>query len=176
MGVRRNDVRAQRELYDLLVLRMYNTVLRILKNREDAEDCVQMGFSILFNKIEIFDPKKGTFAAWSTRIFINESLGILRRRKIRFDSINDNMYVESYSISPLEKMKAEDILNLMDRLNDQMRVIFNLYEIEGYSHKEIGQILDIAESSSRTYLMRAKKKLKTLVENQNDEKQRSKWI
>jgi len=174
--VRRCDERAQRELYDLLVLRMYNTVLRILKNREDAEDCVQIGFSILFRKIDLYDPDKGAFMAWSTRIFINESLGILRKRKIRFDEMNDNLYVEADSISPVANLNAEDILRKINMLPDQMRVIFNLYEIEGYSHKEIAQMLNVAESSSRTYLMRAKKKLKLLMDGIMDGKQRPKRI
>ncbi|MEM9545782.1 MAG: sigma-70 family RNA polymerase sigma factor [Bacteroidota bacterium] len=167
--VRQCDAVAQRELYDTLVLRMFNTVLRIVKNREDAEDCLQMGFSILFHKIDRFDPKKGKFTAWATRIFINEALGLLRHRKIQFDEICDNLFVEAHSMSPLDILNAEDIVNQMNQLPDQMRVIFNLYEIEGYSHKEIAQMLEIAESSSRTYLMRAKQKLRVLInEWEND--------
>jgi len=176
VGVRKCDAVAQRELYDLLVLKMYNTVLRILKNKEDAEDCVQMGFSIVFRKIEQFDPNKGAFMAWTTRIFINESLGILRRKKIRFDEINDALYLEAHSISPLENLNVEELLRRINMLPEQMRVIFNLYEVEGYSHREIAHLLDIAESSSRTYLMRAKKKLRTMIEIETGERPNIKRI
>jgi len=167
-GVRKCDAVAQRELYELLVLQMYNTVLRILKNREDAQDCVQVGFSIVFRKIDQYDASKGAFVSWTTRIFINESLRVLRQRKMRFDELSDSLYLEAHSTSPLDNLNAEDILSRINMLPDQMRVIFNLYEIEGYSHKEIAQMLDIAESSSRTYLMRAKMKLKSMLDNSTE--------
>ncbi len=168
--VRQFDARAQRELYDLIVLQMYNTALRILKNREDAQDCLQVGFTHLFGKVYQYDSEKGAFISWATRIFINESLRILRQKKIRFDELNDNLYLEAHSMTPIGKLNMEDILTTMNTLPDQMRIIFNLYEIEGYSHKEIGEMLDIAESSSRTYLMRAKKKMRSLIGGATEKK------
>lgn len=154
------DAAAQRELYNLLVLGMYNTVYRILKNKEDVQDCLQVSFSLLFRKIDQYDPGKGAFSAWSTRIFINESLRILRQKRVHFEMLDDGIYVKMEEATPLENLQVKDILNLVNALPDQMRVIFSLYEIEGYSHKEIAEILDIAVSSSRTYLMRAKMKLR----------------
>lgn len=167
--VRQGDALAQRELYNIMVLSMFNTVLRILKNKEDAQDCVQVSFSLLFRKIDQFDLSKGAFSTWSTRIFINESLRILRQKKIHFEILNDNIYLEANSTSPIENLHAEDILNLINSLPDQMRIIFSLYEIEGYSHKEIAKIIEIAESSSRTYLMRAKMKLRLLLKSNTEE-------
>ncbi len=162
--VRKCEPVAQRELYTQLVNIMYNTAWRLLKNREDTEDCLQIGFSQLFRNIDQYDTKKGAFSTWSTRIFVNESLRILKKKKLRFEEINDNLNVADYSISSLEHMQANDILRFIARLPDQLQVIFNLYEIEGYSHKEIAESLDIAESSSRTYLTRAKMKLRLLIE------------
>ena len=164
MRVRRCDALAQRQLYDLLVLNMYNTVLRIVKNKEDAKDCLQIGFSLLFRKIDQYDPSKGAFSTWSTRIFINESLRILRQKRIHFEALDDSTYAKANTTSPLEKMQAMDILKLINSLPDQMRIIFCLYEIEGYSHKEIAETLEIAVSSSRTYLTRAKLKLRLILE------------
>lgn len=161
--VKRFEPVAQRELYDYLVLPMYNTVFRILKNRDDTQDCMQTGFSIIFKKIEQYDPGKGAFFSWATRIFINESLSILRKKKMNFLDIDDVVHLEVHSNSPLEDLQAEDIMKLVNSLPDQMRIIFNLYEIEGYSHKEISQMLGIGESSSRTYLTRAKAKLRQLL-------------
>jgi len=169
MRVRRCDAMAQRKLYDLLVLKMYNTALRILKNKEDTQDCLQNGFSLIFKNIEQYDDKKGTFITWSTRIMINESLRILRKKKIYFEDVSENHSVASKSVSPLDDLQLEDIIKLINALPDQMRVIFNLYEIEGYTHKEIGQMLGVAESSSRTFLMRAKKKLRSLLETTTNE-------
>lgn len=164
-NVIRCEASAQRQMYDLLVLRMYNTVFRILRNREDAQDCLQVSFGLLFRKIELYDSKKGAFVSWVTRIFINESLRMLRKRKMKFEEINDSIIVPISSNSGLDVLEAESILKLINSLPDQMRVIFNLYEIEGYSHKEIAKILNIGESSSRTYLMRAKVKLRALIES-----------
>lgn len=163
----RCEASAQRQMYDLLVLKMYNTVYRILKNREDTQDCLQNAFGVLFRKIDMYDSAKGTFLNWVTRVFINEALGMLRKRKLRFEEINDAIILPIDSNSPLDQMEAESILKLIHSLPDTLRVIFNLYEIEGYSHKEIATILGIGESSSRTYLMRAKIKLKEIIEASN---------
>jgi RNA polymerase sigma factor (sigma-70 family) len=156
---------AQKQMYDLLVLRMYNTVYRILKNKEDTQDCLQVAFSLVFRKIEQFDNRKGSFFSWCTRIFINESLRMLRRKKLKFEEINDSLIVPINYVSPLDDLQAEKVFELINTLPSQMRVIFNLYEIEGYSHKEIAELLNIADSSSRTYLMRAKIKLRKKIES-----------
>ena len=161
----RCDAFAQREMYDLLVLKMYNTVYRILKNKEDTQDCLQVSFGLLFRKIEQYDAKKGAFISWGTRVFINESLQMLRKKRFRFEEINDSLLIPIHSKSPLENLEAKNILEIIKKLPDQMRLIFNLYEIEGYSHKEVSEILNIGESSSRTYLMRAKVKLRMLIES-----------
>jgi len=89
--VRGCEPAAQRELYTQLVNIMYNTVWRILKNREDTEDCLQIGFSQLFRNINQYDDAKGAFSTWSTRIFINESLRIIKKRKLKFEEIFDNL-------------------------------------------------------------------------------------
>lgn len=167
--VRQYDANAQRKLYDLLVLQMYNTVLRILKNKEDVQDCLQIGFSLVFKNIKQYDEQKGAFTTWITRIFINESLRVLKGKKIFFEDMNDNYSLVSNAASALDELQLEDIMKLINSLPDQLRVIFNLYEIEGYSHKEIGQMLEIAESSSRTFLARAKKKLRLLMNNTTNE-------
>ena len=164
-NVIRCNASAQKQMYDLLVLRMYNTVYRILKNKEDTQDCLQVAFSLLFRKIEQYDANKGSFYAWCTRVFINESLRVLRKKKLKFEEINDSLIVPINYVSPLDKLEAEAVLELINSLPSQMRVIFNLYEIEGYSHKEIAELLNIAVSSSRTYLMRAKVKLRNKLQS-----------
>ena len=161
--VRKSDVRAQRKLYDLLVLKMYNTVHRVLANREDTLDCLQNGFASIFKKINNYDADKGAFVSWATRIFINEALGMIRKRKMRFEEISDNVIILNNESTAIDTLEAEYIMELIADLPDQYRIIFNLYEIEGYSHKEIAQKLNIGESSSRTYLTRAKLKLKKQI-------------
>ena len=150
-------------MYDMLVLNMYNTAYRILGNKEDTQDCLQNGFTLIFTKIHKYDPDKGTIWSWAKRIVINECLGMLRKKKIKFQELPESLSIIDEDVSMLEMMEAEYLFQLINELPYQLRIIFNLYEIEGYAHKEIAEKLEIVESSSRTYLTRAKAKLKSKI-------------
>jgi len=171
-GCKTRDRRSQRLLYDRYVLKLYNTAMRIVRSKEDAEDALQRSFRNAFEKIDTFHETKGQLGAWLNRICINESLATLRRRKLNFESIDQHMNVESGAHSIIDDLDTEYIYAALDRLNDEQKVIFNLYEIEGYSHNEIAKLLEINPSTSRTYLARAKKNLRRSIESYRQEQKK----
>jgi len=159
---KKQDPIAQRKVYNHFILSLYNTANRILNDRLASEDAVQNAFIKAFAKIHQYDHGKGNFSSWLHRICVNESITILRKRK-KLENLEDHTYIKDVESTALDHLEAEYILEAMKKLPETQRLIFTLYEVEGYAHKEIGTMLDITESSSRTYLMRAKNKLQTLL-------------
>lgn len=157
------DPTAQRRLYDMYVLRLYNVAYRIVYSREDAEDAVHQAFRKAFAKIDTYNVDKGHMSNWLNRICVNESITIIKKRKLKFNPIEDQLTIASSAPSKLDHMEAEYIYKAISRLPEQQRIIFNLYEIEGYTHKEIADMLGSKESTCRAYLTRAKSKLRELL-------------
>ena len=147
--------------------------LRYVKNEMDAEDIVNESFVKIFRKIADFDildeenALEKSFKGWIARITVNTSIDKLRAQKLTLDidEINEVEIIHQ-SVSISSNLEVKDILMLMNKLPDIQRMIFNLYEIEGYSHEEISKQLNIPESTSRTYLTRAKSKLRMLYTEQ----------
>lgn len=159
---KKQDNIAQREIYDYFVISLYNTSLRILNDRITSEDAVQNTFIKAFDKIHQFNLEKGSFSSWIHRICVNESISIIRKKK-QVEDLGNHTYIPDEKPTMLDTLDAEYILEAMQKLPETQRVIFNLYEVEGYTHKEIGDLIGISESSSRTYLMRAKTKLRAML-------------
>ncbi|WP_225871084.1 RNA polymerase sigma factor [Pedobacter frigiditerrae] len=137
--------------------------LRYLYNREDALEAVNDSFIKVFKSIDSFR-EDAHFKAWFRKILVNTALDY-KRKNMRFSQAIELVDTEpqtTYS-SALDNLSAKDILGLMKNLNETQSLVFNLYEIDGYSHKEIGKMLNIPESSSRTYLTRAKQTLQSLL-------------
>ncbi len=142
---------------------------RYVKSEYDAEELTNESFIRAFNKMETFhsvdegDRFEKSFRAWLARIAVNISIDFLRGQKqlIVLDEVNE-ADIEPQRVDVSEALHVEDIMKLLARLPEIQRAIFNLYEIEGYSHEEVSTMLDIPESTSRTYLTRAKKKLRQL--------------
>jgi len=157
------DSRAQYKLYQLYSRAMYNLCMRLMNNREDAEDMLQESFTEAFRKLETFR-YDATFGAWLKRIVINRCLNSLRRRNPDITSIDD---FESYDKKEVEfeenQLDVKKIHRAVEKLPDGYRVVFSLYLLEGYDHGEISQIMGISESTSKTQLHRAKSKLKELL-------------
>ncbi|KGE12884.1 RNA polymerase sigma factor [Sphingobacterium deserti] len=144
-------------------------VLRYVNAEMDAEEVVNESFVKVFRKSESFEKHaddevlEKTFRSWLARIAVNTSIDMLRSKKPMeyFDDTSaEDIKMHSTVIS--DKLGVEDILKLLDKIPDIQRSIFNLFEIEGYSHEEIGEMLSIPESTSRTYLTRAKQRLRKL--------------
>ena len=157
------DSRAQYKLYQLYSRAMYNICLRMMNNREDAEDILQESFTEAFRKLESFR-YDATFGALIKRIVINRCINGLRKRKPEISTVDD---FKSYDLEDVafedNELNVSKIHKALKKLPDGYRVVFSLYLLEGYDHSEISQIMGITESTSKTQLHRAKSKLKELL-------------
>lgn len=137
--------------------------LRYCTNRDDALEVVNDGFIKLFKTINSYDADK-PFKAWLRRIIVNTAIDKNRREKKHMWAEDIEMAENiSQGVTIIEQLNARDILNLMDKLPQLQRTVFNMYEVDGYSHDEIAAILTISASSSRVYLSRGKEKLRELI-------------
>jgi RNA polymerase sigma factor (sigma-70 family) len=163
IGCKKAHVPAQEQLYKLFYGYAMGICLRYLINKDDALEAVNDAFIKTFKSIGTFR-EDADFKAWFRKILVNTALDY-KRKNMRFNQaieLTDNNHQTTYA-SGIEKLSVKDILNLMKNLNELQHLVFNLYEIDGYSHKEISGLLNIPESSSRTYLSRAKQILQQLL-------------
>ena len=139
--------------------------LRYGSNRETAEDLLQEGFIKVFSAIGSFEGS-GSFEGWMRRIFVNTALEYLRKNDILKESVEiDNTEVlQEVDYSAIERISADELMELIAELPPGFRTVFNMFVIEGYSHKEIGDALGITESTSRSQLTRAKRLLQKKLE------------
>ncbi len=157
------DREAQFSIYKLYYKSMYNTGLRIVGDTGDAEDIMQEAFLSAFSKIGTYEGKV-SFGAWLKKIVINRSLDCLKKRKVKFEEIDERIAEEREDQNEeLPETDVEKIRKAIMKLPEGYRVVFSLYYLEGYDHDEIAEILKISGGSSRSQLLRAKKKLKTLL-------------
>ena len=154
----RHDLHAQKELYLRYVDRLYYVVLRYVNDPFYIENILQDIFLKVFKNLHQFDSEKGRFEAWIKTIAIREAINHCKKKFIRFQPIESlyGLTDDKGFKQILEKLEAEEILDVISKIPDKYRLIFNMYEIDGYSHKEICQVLKINESTSRSYLTRAK--------------------
>ena len=143
---------------------MYSVSIRIINDNMEAEDVMQEAFLSAFKKIETYKGEV-SFGAWLKKIVVNRSLDYLKKRKVQFEEINDRTtQISDYQMGTKE-IDVQMIKNAVQELPDGYRVVLSLFLIEGYDHDEISQILGISNSSSRTQLLRAKNKLKTILKD-----------
>jgi len=133
-------------------------VVRYVNDPYFVENILQDVFIKIFKNLDSYDSEKGAFSTWSNTIAIRESLNHLRKKRLDFIPL-DNVHLDFIgNLDPLlANMEAEELLALIKKNPAKYQVIFNMYEIDGYSHKEIAEIINITKSSSRSYLSRAKK-------------------
>lgn len=161
----RNHCRdAQFKLYQCYAKAMYNIALRIVKYEEEAQDVLQEAFLDAFLRIRDFR-QETTFGLWLKQIVINKSINVIRKRKFEFQDINEiEIADEWHEDAEDSNLDVEQVKNAIAELPDGYRVVLTLYLIEGYDHEEIAHILKIKEGTSRTQYMRAKNKLKEILE------------
>lgn len=156
-GCKNNDEQAQKYLFDKYSRIMTGVCLRYVDRYEEAQDLVQDGFIKVFKKIGLFSGK-GSLEGWIRRIMVNTSLDYLR--SIKNERFNTNIEQVSYKLKEGEtinsELNAEDLLKLVKSLPVGYRTVFNMYAIEGYSHKEIGKELKISENTSKSQYSRAR--------------------
>ena len=154
---------AQSRLYQLYAPTLFGVCLRYSRDRTEAEDTLHEGFVLIFNKIDQF-AFKGSFEGWMKKIMVNLSLEKCRTR-FKMQSVEDISIYDSQlaDADVYADMNAAKLLELIQNLPPQYRLVFNMYAIDGYSHKEISQELGIAEGTSKSNLARARKILQDKV-------------
>ena len=159
----------QAALYKRFAGKMYGICLRYAGTTGEAEDILQQGFIKVFLNLSKF--KEGSLAGWIRKIIVNEAIDYFRKRRsllVEFrDQISENHPDESAEV--LENLEAEVLLNLIKQLPEGCRMVFNLYAVEGFSHAEIGNMLNISEGNSRSQFHRARQLLKEKIASQYEE-------
>jgi RNA polymerase sigma-70 factor (ECF subfamily) len=151
---------SQKLLYDLYASKMLSVCMRYISEKTEAEDILQEGFIKIFASIIHFR-NEGSFEGWMRRIFVNTALSALRVKQLKFaDNIDNHLNYSKVEPSVLDKIGAQEIFEMIRTLPNGYRVVFNLFAIEGYSHKEIAEMLNITESTSRTQFLKARNALK----------------
>jgi RNA polymerase sigma-70 factor (ECF subfamily) len=148
---------AQKKLYDLYAPKMLGVCYRYAQSKEEAEDMLQEGFIKVFQKLDSFK-FQGVFEGWLRRIFVNTAINIIRKyQKLQYETdIEEAGTMASNAAEVLDAMQNKEVIELIRNMPQGYRTVLNLYAIEGYSHKEIGEMLGINESSSRSQFTRAK--------------------
>lgn len=157
------DPKAQRALYDMFVDRLYYVVVRYVNDHQHTQEVLQDAFVKAFKNIKLYDAAKASFYTWIRTIAVRESIDYCRKRRYDFSAIDEAFLVPSNLVNVLANLEAREIVEVIGQLPDKFRVIFNMYEIEGFSHREIGEMLGITESTSRSYLTRSKKLLQKKI-------------
>ena len=164
----------QEELYNRFAPKMYAVCLRYANNTDDAQDLLQEGFIKVYRNLHRFRAE-GSFEGWIRRVFVNSSIEHFRKKAILLSSVSDKEEntIENADISALDSMAEKDIIRLIQELSPGYRTVFNLYVVEGYSHKEIGEKLGISEGTSKSQLARAKAILQKKVSQYLSDTQKS---
>lgn len=163
-GCLRNDAVAQKELYNRFSPKMLAVCYRFGHNREDAEDMLQEGFIKVFSQIHTFR-NQGAFEGWVRRIIVHTCINNLKKNKKFNESVDiihaTSLHVREETVPSI--VQAKQVVECIRLLPIGYRTVLNLYAIEGYSHKEIAEMLDIEESTSRSQYTRAKQMLEDIL-------------
>ena len=163
-GCLQNDPTAQKELYNRYSPKMLSVCYRFAHNREDAEDMLQEGFIKIFSQMHTFG-NRGAFEGWIRRIIVHTCINILKKNKKFNESVDiihaTGAMVREESVPSI--VQAKQIVECIRMLPIGYRTVLNLYALEGYSHREIGMMLDIEESTSRSQYTRAKAMLEEIL-------------
>ena len=167
-GCIQGDRRMQEELYRRFSPRMYAVCLRYAGNAEEAEDILQEGFVKIFKKLDSFR-REGSFEGWVRRIFVNTAIEHFRRKRYLMPvTEKEENTLEGKYTGVLDELAEKDILALVQELSPGYRTVFNMYVVEGYTHKEIADMLGISEGTSKSQLSRAKVILQEMVKKYID--------
>lgn len=164
--------REQYKLYQLYEKAMFNVCYRMMNSREEAEDLLQDSFTDAFRRLDSFR-YESSFGHWLKRIVVNKCINEIKRKKADLSFYEDMGWYENTEETKEENygngLTVENVKEAMKQLPDGSRLIFSLYLLEGYDHVEIAQILEISESNSKSQYMRAKRKVKDILNNMRHE-------
>jgi len=161
-GCMEGDRTMQKALYEKYKVAMYMLCLRYAKNREEAEDLLQEGFMKVFRDLHQFDSNKGALYTWVRRVVLNVVLMHLRSKKVLFGSVELDQVINLHATNDdvFSDLGAKELTELIQKLPDGYRVVFNLYVVEGFNHREIGEMLNVSINTSKTQLFKAKAMLR----------------
>ena len=162
----KGNSKAQRVLFDKFAPKMMAVCLRYVRNGQEAEDVIQDAFVKIFQKIGEFK-MEGSLEGWVRRIIVNTALDSIRKNKKLLDdvAVDDVHYKVGYTDHQFDNMQVDVLMKLINEMPDGYRVVFNMFAIEGYSHKEIADTLGVTENTSKSQFSRARAFLRAKVEN-----------
>jgi RNA polymerase sigma factor (sigma-70 family) len=164
-GCQRKKYRYQKKLYDRYASLLYAICFRYFKNADNANDALQEGFIKIYDKIEAYRGD-GSFEGWIKRVQVNICLMEFRKNKKTYaleDEVIDESFAEQEDEDDLYSIEPQVLFGMIKELSDGYRTVFNMYVLDGYSHKEISEYLSISEGTSKSQLARAKKILRKQV-------------
>ncbi len=169
--IRKGDKRAFELLYGKYSRFHLLTCLRYVKSRYDAQDLLQEAYILIYRDLHQFDESKGNFSSWSNRVVINVCLQHLRKKKhfveLELDNVQQIAQVMTEDHEVMSEMSLKDLTQVITKLPNGYRTIFNMYVIDGFTHKEISDKLNISISTSKTQLMKARNLLQKQLLNLN---------
>ncbi len=163
---KRQDLKAQEQLYRLYGSKLFSICLKYSNNYSSAEDTLQDAFITIFSKIDQYKGE-GSFEGWIKRITINTALQKFRKQKV-FEIIGEEQLEEIEIEIDEDTVSLEYLLEIIQQLPDRYRLVFNLYVLDGYSHKEIAEMLTISAGTSKSNLARARNILKQKIETNQE--------
>lgn len=164
---KKQNTKAQEQLYRLLSSKIFAVCLKYSRSYEEAQDNLQEGFLLIFNKIHLYN-FKGSFEGWAKRVVINFILQQYRSQSV-FEIVSENIPDTAEVEIDEENVSLDFLMNCIQNLPDRYRLVFNLYVMDGYSHKEIAEMLSITDGTSKSNLARAKAILKEKIELYSNE-------
>lgn len=163
-GCLSGDRRSQKDMYDKYSAKMYAVCMRYMGNADDAQDILQDGFIKVFKNLDKFRGE-GSFEGWIRRIMANTAIEQLRKKKLNFSTSDKEEQLEYKAPGAVDNLSEKDLLKIVSELSPGYRTVFNMYVVEGYGHKDIGDILGISEGTSKSQLARARMILQQKVKN-----------
>ncbi|MES3019298.1 MAG: RNA polymerase sigma factor, partial [Bacteroidota bacterium] len=162
-GCKRGERKAQENLYKTLASKMMGVCMRYAKDTYEAEDVLQMGFVKVFQKVSEFRGD-GSFEGWIRRVMVNTAIESYRKNLRSLNVVDiDEVYDQPQSTFDMSGLELKDLMKLVQALSNGYRLVFNMYVIEGFSHKEIAEQLGISEGASKSQLSRARAILKEKI-------------
>ena len=165
-GAKTGDRRSQKAIYDLLSAKLFAVCLRYMGDRDSAEDILQDGFVTLYSKLDSYSGE-GSFEGWARKIFVNTALMSLRKKDAlkNAEDVDAAWDITADTPSAIQQIGHKDLLKMIASLPPGFRTVFNMYVVEGYSHKEIAEALGISETTSRSQLQRARVLLRSKIKD-----------
>jgi RNA polymerase sigma factor (sigma-70 family) len=165
---KKNNLRAQKEFYELFASKMFGICIRYARNQADAEDILQDCFIKIFSKIHEFR-FEGSLEGWIRRTVVNTSINFYHKKSREWENAGMEVLVKAESMldDVIDDLSIQEMIEVLQSLPDIYRSVFNLSIIEGYMHQEISEMLGIPENTSKSYLLRARKMMQMKINELN---------